>query len=73
MQGTATYSEIVAEGELSLEKLDIELEFNILHSFLAYFQLLLASYEGLTGVRSMLELFQYIHHIRTIHSVCEQY
>ena len=58
MQETATYSEIVAERELNLEKLDIELEFNVLHSFLAYLQLPLASYEGLTGVRSMLELFQ---------------
>ena len=73
MQGTATYSEIVAEGELNLEKLDIEREFSALHSFSAYLQLPLASYEGLAGVRSMLELFQYIHHIRTIHSVCEQY
>ena len=32
-----------------------------------------SSCKGLAGVRSMLELFQYIHHIKTIHSVCEQY
>ena len=73
MQGTAAYSEIVAEGELNLEKLDIEREFSALHSFSAYLKLPLASYEGLSGVRSMLELFQYVHHVRTIHSVCEQY
>jgi len=73
MQGTATYFEIIAGGELNLEKLNIEREFAALHSFSAYLKLPLASYEGLTGVRSMLELFQYIHHIQTIHSVCEQY
>ena len=32
MQGNATYSEIVAEGELNLENLNIEQEFSTLHS-----------------------------------------
>ena len=73
MQGTAAYSEITAEGELNLENLDIEGEFNALHSFSAYLKLPLANYKGLAGVQSMLELFQYIHHIQTINSVCEQY
>ena len=74
MQGTAMYSEIVAEGELNLENLNIEQEFIMLQSFLTYYlKLPLASYEMLASVQSILELFQYIHHIRNIHSVCEQY
>ena len=73
IQGTAKYSEIIAEGEMNLESLNIEQEFNALHSFLAYLNISMASHEGLAGVRCMLELFQYIHLIWTIHSVCEQY
>ena len=76
MQGTAMYSEIVAEGELNLENLNIEQEFIMLQSFLAYYlkpQPPLASYEVWASVQSILELFQYVHHIRNIHSVCEQY
>ena len=73
MLGTATYSDIIAKGELNLEKLDIEQEFSTLRSFSTYLKLPVTSQEGLAGVRSMLELFQYIHHIRTIHSVCVQY
>ena len=73
MHGTAAYSEITAEGELNLDKLNIEQEFSTLDSFSTYLKLPLASCEGLAGVRIMLELFQYIHHIRTIHRVCEQY
>ena len=73
MQGTAAYSEIVAEGELNLENLNIAQEFNALQNFSAYLKPPLASYEGLAGVQSILELFQYVHHIRSIQSVCEQY
>ena len=73
MQGTAAYSEIVAEGELDLENLNIAQEFNVLQNFSAYLKPPLASFEGLAGVQSILELFQYVHHIRSIHSVCEQY
>ena len=73
MKGTAAYSEITAEGELSLDNLDIKREFNALHSFSAHLKPPLDSHKGLAGVQSMLELFQYIHHIQIIHSVCEQY
>ena len=73
MQGNATYSEIVAEGELNLENLNIEQEISTLHSFTAYLKLPMSSYAGLAGVQSILELFQYVHYIRIIHSVCEQY
>ena len=73
MHGTAAFSEITAEGELNLDELDIEQEFSTLNSFSSYLKLPLASCEGLAGVRIMLELFQYIHHVRTIHRVCEQY
>ena len=73
MQGTAAYSEITAEGELNLANLDIKEEFDALHSFSAYLKPPLASHKGLAGVQSMLELFQYSHHIQIIHCVCEQY
>ena len=73
MQGTAAYSEITAEGELILDNLDIKREFNALHRFSAHLKPPLATHKGLAGVQSMLELFQYIHHIQIIHSVCEQY
>lgn len=73
MQGTATYSEIVANGELNLEKLNIEGELRTLRSFLKYLKLPPAEYNGLAGVQNMLKLFQYIHHIRIIRSVCDQY
>ena len=72
MQGTAAYSEIVAKRQLDLEKLDLEQEFGTLQSFYARLNPS-ASFEGLAGVQSMLELFQYVHHIETIHNVCEQY
>ena len=73
MQGTATYSDIFAKAKLNLEKLDIEQELSTLCKSAMHFKPSVNSCEGLDGVRSMLELFQYIHHIRTIHSVCDQY
>ena len=73
VQGTAKHSEIIAEGEINLENLNIEQEFNALHKFLAYLNTPMTSHEGLAGVQCMLELFQYIHLIEAIHSVCKQY
>ena len=73
VQGTAKHSEIIAEGEINLENLNIEQEFNALHKFLAYLNTPMTSHEGLAGVQCMLELFQYIHLIQAIHSVCKQY
>ena len=77
IQGTAKYSEIIAEdGELKLEKINIEAEFNTFTAFFATVELAsqVNSHDGLKGILSMLELFQYTSvHIPTIHNVCEQY
>ena len=73
MEGTAAYREIIAEGDLNLENLDIDAEFVTLTAFSRSFTKPLASCGGLAGVRSMLELFKYTIQIEIIHSVCEQY
>ena len=74
MQGTVTYFEVVTEAELSLETLNIVQEFSTFYSFSeTYLKPTLDGCEGLAGVESMLKLFQYIHHIQTVHCVCEQY
>ena len=73
IEGSATYNEIIAEGILDLENLDIDQEFDILKEYIQYFKVRLDSEEGLLGVRNMLELFQYTQHITNIHGVCEQY
>ena len=73
VEGNATYNEIIAEGKLDVEKLDIDQEFNILGEFILHLKHTLTSREGLIGVRNMLELFQYTKHIEKIHSVCDQY
>ncbi len=69
MQGTATYSEIVAEDEGMFKGLDIEREFAILHEYGQSG----TTCAGLDGVRNMLELFQYTTHVNNIRSVCDQY
>ena len=73
MSGVAIYSEIIAEDELMLQKLDIEREFSVLSGYILLSELSMSQCEGLDGVRSMLELFQYTSHIQNIRSVCEQY
>ena len=73
MQGTAAYSDIIAKGKLNLEKLDIKQELSTLRRSAMHLKLPVGLCEGLGSVRSMLEFFQYIHHIKTIHSVCKQY
>lgn len=70
MQGTVTYSEIIAE---ELEQLDIKNEFNILSEYAQVYDLSCAHDLLLDGIRSMLELFQYTTHIKNIRSVCQQY
>ena len=75
--GTATYSEIIAEGgELKLETINIEAESNTLTTFFATLEIAshVKSHEGLKGILCMLELFKYTSvHIPTIHNVCKQY
>eukprot|EP00731_Ephydatia_muelleri_P026782 Em0018g882a len=77
IQGTAKYSEIIAEGGmLTLESINIEAEFNTLATFFATGELApqVSSNEGLKAICSMLELFQYTSfHIPAIHGVCQQY
>ena len=73
IEGNATYNEIVAEGTLDLENLDIDQEFQTLADFILHLKHTLQSHEGLVGVRNMLELFQYTKYIMMIRSVCEQY
>ncbi len=73
MKGTAAYYDIIAEGELKLETLDIEREFETLTAFSVYVNLTSTEQTGLSGVRSMLELFQYTIQIEAIQNVCDQY
>ena len=73
MEGKATYSEIIAEGNIDLSSLDIEREFDILGGFTTLLHHTLKSRDGLTNVRNMLELFQYTKFIVSIKDVCQQY
>ena len=70
MKGEAKYLEIIAGGALDLENLDITKEFGVLVEYSSMNRLVCT---GLSGVQSMLELFQYSHHIHNIHCVCDQY
>ena len=70
VQCTVTYSDIIGNGALQLETINTEAEFSILRKFLV---MDCEHSEGLEGVRCMLELFQFTHHIDKIHSVCHQY
>ena len=70
LNGKATYQDIIIDGALKFESFSIDKEFSILSSFS---EMVVTSSEGLQEVRSMLELFQFCHHILTIYNVCEQY
>lgn len=83
ISGTATYSEITAEDELSRmldtrkvfaaelsQQLDIQREFTILSHFRCDPGTLS---KELNGMKNMLELVQYAYHIDDIRSVCDQY
>eukprot|EP00731_Ephydatia_muelleri_P021726 Em0014g317a len=77
IEGAAKYSEIIAEGgTLTLESINIEVEFHILATYFSTAGLgsHVSTNEGLKGIRSMLELFQYTSiHIPAIHKVVQQY
>ena len=70
IKGIATYTDIVADGTLDIVTLRIEEEFDILKKFA---EMNGYNYEGLDGVKNMLDLFQLIHHIGKIRQVCEEY
>lgn len=75
MEGTATYSEIIAEDKLTIEQLDIRKEFLILSEYCKGFLKLNfnADYGGFNGYLNILELFKFAVHISNIKTVCEQY
>lgn len=73
MRGTATYSEIIAEDRLMLQQLEIEREFAILSDYVQVSKLSSEHQQGLEGIQSMLELFQFTTHVKNIVSVCQQY
>ena len=70
-EGTATYADIVASGALKLESLNIDQEFEIFTEYARYAGF--SCIDRLAGVQCILKLFQFTHHIKTIHSVCDQY
>ena len=70
VQGTATYSDIIAGGAIKLETINTEKEFSTLRTFSETMEM---NCDRLDGVKSMLELFQFTQHIQTIDAVFEQY
>ena len=73
VQGTATYSDIIAGGAIKLETINTEKEFSTLRTFSETMEMNRGNCDGLDGVKSMLELFQFTQHIQTIDAVFEQY
>lgn len=73
MLGTSPYSEIISEDKLTLEEFEIENEFSILSEYIQVYNLSGNHRDGLSGVRNIVELFQYTTYIENIESVCEQY
>jgi hypothetical protein len=71
--GVATYSEITAEGKIDLTSVNIDAELKILGEYIISYKPELRNEAGLSGVKNMLELFQYTEKVLTIHKVCEQY
>ena len=70
MNGKAAYIDIIANKTLDLTTLDIEQEFITLKNYATISDI---SSEGLSGVRNLLELFQYTTHIQNIYDVCDQF
>ncbi len=72
-KGEALYDDIIAQGKLDIETLDIENELTTLKSYFLTLKITQSESEGLAGVRSLLELLQYTKHIQKIQDACEQY
>ena len=70
VKGTATYSDIVADGTINHETLSTEKELAVLTVFA---EMNGYACENVDGVKSMLDLFQIISNIGQIKEVCEQY
>ena len=75
MKGEATYFDIIPQEELvnDLEKLDVEQECSTLKDYFMTLCHSQVNFEGLDGIRSLLQLFQYTKRVRNIHNVCKQY
>ena len=70
LKGTASYGELIAKGRLHLEDLNIDEELNGLVEY-KY----IGSYgkTGLTAIKCLLRLFQFVGYIPIIKQVCQQY
>lgn len=73
IKGSASYNDITADGTLTLKSLDIDQEFSILNQYAEHAYINITNAEGLKGVKAMLELFQYTHHIQVINDICKQF
>ena len=71
--GEATYNEITAEGKIDLTMFNVDTELKVLNEYIIHYKPTLKSESRLSGVRNMLELFQYTDKIFMIHKVCEQF
>ena len=72
-EGVATYNEITAVGKIDLTSVNIDAELKILSEYIISYKPELRNEAGLSGVKNMLELFQYTEKVLMIHKVCEQY
>ncbi len=71
LEGNATYGEIVAGDSLDLEQLEVDTEFSILERCPYYPHPL--NTQGLSGVKCLLKLMQFMKPIQKICNVCSQY
>ena len=75
IEGKLTYSQLLADGHIDLNEVNVDDEFNVLHTFAQSLSMIVPvkSYVGLEGLKNLLEVFQLPEHIDCIHDVCEQY
>lgn len=73
VEGTAEYTDVTAGGNLDLEQMDIDVEFQVLVDYTKYLKVGIQNNDGLRGIQCMLELFQYMTDIQNIFNTCDQY
>ena len=73
VEGTAEYTDVTAGGNLDLEKMDVDVEFQVLVDCTKYLKMGPENSSGLHGIQCMLELFQYTNDIQNMYDTCEQY
>ncbi len=73
IDGTATYGAVTANEAVELSDLDIEREFAVLERSQHALQWEVGSHEGLSGMKSMLEVFKYAHHVRVLENTLKLY